>query len=147
MTRAAIAALALGAALSAPGCSDSPTATVTGAVSYDGKPVKSGHVTFTPTDGKGPTAGALITDGKYTATNVPPGPKTVKVEANSGEAPSVQTSADGERVARELKGKYGADGVIRTDSVPPDAEGNNREHEVKAGPQTLDLNLKPPAKR
>lgn len=130
--------------LIASGCSN-PGATVSGTVTYEGEPVKTGYVTFAPSDGKGPSVGAQITDGKYTADKVPPGPKLVRVEASSGAAPSVQSQADVEKLSKELKGKLGPDGIIRTDTVPPEAEGNNQQFEVKAGTQTLDLPLKKPA--
>jgi hypothetical protein len=132
------------AALACGGCSD-PTATVSGEVTYDGQPVKNGYVTFTPADGKGPAVGAQITDGRYTADKVPPGEKVVKVEASSGPGPSVQSQADVEKLSKEMRGKLGPDGIIKTETVPPDAEGNNQKSEVKAGAQTLDIRLKKPA--
>lgn len=119
-------------------------ASVSGVVSYEGQPVPSGYVTFAPADGKGPVVGGAVTNGHYTVENVLPGPKVVKVEASSGAGPSVQTSEDAARVSKELKGKYGADGIIRTETVPQDAAGNNQSVEVKPGAQTLDLALKKP---
>jgi hypothetical protein len=135
---------ALVVALLAAGCGDSG-ATVSGEVSYDGQPVKSGYVSFTPADGKGPVAGGQITDGRYTAEKVPPGPKVVKVEASSGSGPSVQSSADMEKLSKEWKAKVGPDGIIHTETVPQDAEGNNQKVDVKPGAQTLDFHLKKPA--
>ena len=46
---------------------DEPTrAVVFGTVSYVGEPVKSGEIRFIPAEGtEAPTAGGLITDGKY----------------------------------------------------------------------------------
>jgi hypothetical protein len=120
-------------------------ASVSGLVSYEDQPVANGYVTFAPADGKGPVVGGAVTNGRYAVANVPPGPKVVKVEASSGAGPSVQTSEDAARVSKELKGKYGADGIIRTETVPPDAAGNNQAVEVRAGSQTLDLALKKPA--
>ncbi len=50
------------------GCSGGPEfGDVSGTVSYDGKPVEDGSITFTPTDGKGQGGGGTIKDGKYTA--------------------------------------------------------------------------------
>lgn len=132
--------------LAASGCS-APGGVVSGTVTYEGEPVKTGYVTFAPADGKGPSVGAPITDGKYTADKVPLGPKVVRVEASSGAAPSVQSQADVEKLSKELKGKLGPDGIIRTDIVPPEAEGNNQPFEVKPGAQTLDLPLKKPASK
>ncbi len=130
--------------LFAAGCG-AEVGTVSGEVSYENQPVKKGYVTFSPADGKGPMVGGPITDGRYTVENVPPGSKVVKVEASSGSGPSVQTSEDMARLSKEWKDKVGPDGYIRTETVPPDAGGNNQTVEVKAGPQTLDLALKKPA--
>jgi hypothetical protein len=131
-------------ALAFAGCSE-PAATVSGEVTYDGQPVKKGYVTFAPADGKGPAVGAEIADGRYAAEKVPPGPKVVKVEASSGPGPSVQSSADAAKLSKEWKGKLGPDGIIRTETVPDSAEGNNQKYDAKAGAQTLDLHLKKPA--
>src|SRR5690349_13504580 len=51
---------------------------VSGTVSYDGKPVEDGAITFVPD--KGPTAGGGIKDGKYSA-KVPVGPAKVSISA------------------------------------------------------------------
>jgi len=50
---------------------------VKGNVLVNGRPAPTGSISFFPVDGKSPTAGATITDGKYTAM-VPLG--KVKVE-------------------------------------------------------------------
>lgn len=138
--RAVLAAAALAAA----GCGGG-AGTVTGEVTYEGAPVRKGYVTFAPADGKGATAGAEIKDGRYTAEKVPPGEKVVKVEASEGPAVSIQTTEELERFSRENKGKIGPDGIVRTETVPPDAVGNNQKYEVKAGSQELNLTLKKPA--
>jgi hypothetical protein len=142
----ALSALFPVAMLLAAGCSD-PSASVSGEVTYEGKAVKDGYVTFAPTDGKGPTVGGPIKDGRYSVENVPPGPKVVQVEASSGAGPSVQTTEDLERLSKEMKGKVNPDGIIRTETVPQDAEGNNQKGDLKAGSQTLDLHLEKPAKK
>lgn len=128
------------------GCSDG-TATVSGTVTYNDEPVKNGYVTFSPADGKGPVAGAQIADGKYTATKVAPGPKVVLVEAADKPVASIQSQGDLEKLPKELRAKMGPDGVIRADTIPPTAEGNNRKVDVVPGPQTIDLPLKRPAKK
>ena len=38
---------------------------VAGEVTFDGKPVEEGTISFEPTDGKGPTTGGKIVGGKY----------------------------------------------------------------------------------
>ncbi|MBA4190200.1 MAG: hypothetical protein C0467_19620 [Planctomycetaceae bacterium] len=54
---------------------------LSGAVTYDGKPVEDGAISFIPVDGKSPTAGGTIKDGKYTATKVPVGATKVSITA------------------------------------------------------------------
>jgi hypothetical protein len=54
-------------------------AAISGTVSYDGKALEKGLISFVPTDGKGPTAAAPIADGKYSL-KVAPGKKLVKIE-------------------------------------------------------------------
>lgn len=62
------------------GCSKGPPmGQVTGTVTVDGTPAKSGAIGFFPVDGNSVTTGAAIKDGKYTA-EVPVG--KVKVEIN-----------------------------------------------------------------
>jgi hypothetical protein len=139
--RATVAAAVLFAAA---GCGEGG-GTVSGEVTYDGQPVKNGYVSFTPADGKGAAVGGPITDGRYSVEKVPPGKKVVKVEAADKAGPSIQTTEELERFSRENKGKIGPSGIIPTDTVPPDAEGNNQSFEVKSGAQTLNLTLKKPS--
>ena len=69
--------------IAAVGCSRGPAVgTVTGEVTYDGQPVKDGHVTFTPVDGKGQTGGAPILDGKFKAEQVPALKMKVELHGN-----------------------------------------------------------------
>jgi hypothetical protein len=138
--------LAVGVALVglfAAGCG-TDAGSVTGEVTYDGKLVENGFITFTPADGKGKMVGAPITNGRYYAEKIPPGSKIAKIEASSGPGPSVQSSEDMAKLSKEWKDKVGKDGVIRTETVPADAEGNNQTVEVKQGEQTLNFALKKP---
>jgi|SRR5262245_27095467 len=69
--------------IAAVGCTRGPAVgTVTGDVTYDGQPVKDGHVTFTPVDGKGQTGGATIVDGKFKAEQVPALKMKVELHGN-----------------------------------------------------------------
>jgi hypothetical protein len=61
------------------GCADRTTGEVSGTITFDGQPVEAGGITFLPADGKAPTAGGQITDGKYKV-RVPVG--TAKVVIN-----------------------------------------------------------------
>ena len=65
----------LGALLAPPflfaGCNGSGRLPVQGEVSFDGEPIKYGHVQFTPISGtEGPTGGAEIRDGAYEVASV-----------------------------------------------------------------------------
>ena len=53
--------------------------TYAGAVSLDGNPVVEGTIDFRSADGSGPTAGTLITDGKYSV-RLTPGAKSVTLQ-------------------------------------------------------------------
>ena len=53
---------------------------ITGAVTYDGQPLQNGTISFLPSDGRGPTAAAIIAEGNYSV-KVAPGPKHVRIES------------------------------------------------------------------
>jgi hypothetical protein len=75
------AAVAVLAPVLLAGCSGGGTAgSVSGEVTLDGQPLKTGIIRFVPADGKTPTADAGITDGKYAAT-VPVGEMKVEITA------------------------------------------------------------------
>ena len=59
------------------GCSTDSAAEVSGTVTFDGKPVADGAISFRSPDGSTSTAGGIVKDGKYSA-KVPRG--TMKVE-------------------------------------------------------------------
>src|SRR6476620_1216674 len=63
------------------GCSRSDLGTVTGNVTVDGEPAKVGAISFFAVDGRAPTAGAPIVDGKYTA-RVHPGQCMVQIRVS-----------------------------------------------------------------
>ena len=61
------------------GCSeDIKLGTVTGTVTLDGQPLKSGTIRFDSADGHAPAADASIADGKFSA-KIPPGDKRVSI--------------------------------------------------------------------
>jgi hypothetical protein len=70
----AIAAIALACT----GCNERTMGTVSGTVTVDGAPAKTGSIAFFPTNGKSRTTGAVITDGQYTA-QVPFGKSKVEI--------------------------------------------------------------------
>ena len=62
----------------AAGCSDSHEATVSGTVTVDGAPAKTGSIAFIPADGQSRTSGGPITDGKYES-RIPIGKQRVEI--------------------------------------------------------------------
>jgi hypothetical protein len=66
------------AVLMAAGCGGG-AGEVSGTVTFDGKPIEQGSIKFTPEDGKGPTTGDAIKDGKYSVQKVPLGPAKVSI--------------------------------------------------------------------
>lgn len=132
-----IAAFAVGL-LAVAGCSDGPaTGTVTGTVSVDGGgvPAEGSSINFVPADGKSPTAGAQIVNGKYSVT-VPVGNAKVEI-----------------RVPRPLGGKAkpaapkagpgaGAGGYIE-ESLPAEYnDATTLTFDVKAGSQEKNWDVK-----
>ena len=92
MCRNAIAVVSLGWLLSAlAGCSGNGLVQVAGEVTVNGSPLKSGTISFYSDAGEksGPSAGAIINDGKYSAA-VSPGRKRVEIRGyrKVGQKPS-----------------------------------------------------------
>jgi hypothetical protein len=128
------------------GCG-SPTATVSGEVTYEGQVVGDGYITFTPTDGKGKDAGGPITNGSYKVTGVPPGPKVVKVVAVK-KVNFASTSEEMMQRAAEARKAGNYDGLVDpADTIPERAEGNNAQVEIHPGDNAHDFHLKKPAKK
>lgn len=127
-------------------CGCEPTTSVSGTVTYEGEAVADGWVTFLPADGKGQEAGGKITDGKYRVDEITPGEKIAQI-IGVKEVPFVASSEEMERLSRENpETEAGRDVVHSADTIPPDAQGNNRAVVVKEGEQSIDLRLtKPPA--
>jgi hypothetical protein len=126
-----------------PGCSGS-LGTLSGDVTYDGQPVGEGQIVFVPADGNGPEVADKITNGKYTVSRVPPGPKIVRIEAYR-KVNFASSSEEMMKRAAEARKRGDDSGLVDpADVIPPNAEGNNAKVEVKAGSQTLDFHLKKP---
>jgi hypothetical protein len=125
----------LAAVLAVAGCGGEKTGEVTGTVTVDGHaPPVGSSISFIPADGKSPSAGGGIEDGKYTATKVPVGPAKVRIivpKFASGKAPKPQAGpgAEGDRVVGEL--------------VLVDDQGRTElTYEVKSGRQEKNWELK-----
>jgi hypothetical protein len=123
----------------AAGCAKQTT--VSGLVTYEGRPVAKGAITFLPVDGQGPSCGAPIIAGHYELA-LPPGRKVVRI-VETPTLDHIPTRAELEQAAKR-KSREGADESDR--SLPPNASGNNVEVEIVSGRQTLDFALTRPPK-
>jgi hypothetical protein len=109
----------LTAVLTVAGCGDG-LSEVSGTVKFDGKEVEKGTIGFIPIDGKGPTTGGPITDGKYSV-RVPVG--LMKVEIRATKAGAKKKSYDGpggkwyETVEELLPEKYHSKSELQLEVV------------------------------
>lgn len=122
------------------------TGDVTGTVNVDGLPLENGVINFTPLDG-GPTQGAPIKDGKYTANNITVGKSKVSITATGGSgAPAGGFSYASHEQMKEMMAHKDAQKVEAkkktAKTVPADAEGNNQEQTITTGKQELNFDLK-----
>jgi hypothetical protein len=112
--------------------------TVTGEVSYNGAPVESGVITFSPT-GSGTSFGAKIASGKYQTEKAYTGEYRVMVVATqSGTAP---------RSREEAQQHQGGLSTQTGNYIPEEAEGNGKTVEIKGGDQTLDVVITGPPRK
>lgn len=138
--------LVLAALVIAPaGCSS--TCSVNGEVTYEGVKVNDGMITFLPADGKGPTAGGPISQGRFSVDRLTPGKKIVQITAVK-EVPFARSSEEMAKRFAAAKAKGDGSGLIDpADLIPPHAIGNNVTVEVTPGTQTLNFALKKPKPR
>lgn len=139
-TIAALGALAL---CCSAGCGDS--ASISGTVTYAGKPVTRGVISIAPANGKGKGEGAKILNGKYAIEQIAPGQKRVTVVGLTGgdeAAPAAALSS--EDFAKGLgKNQRRSQEIVE---IPMDAEGNGQRVEIELGVQTVNFDLKPSKK-
>jgi hypothetical protein len=123
--------------------------TITGTVSYQGKPLPSGSVMFVPQTGTPVTA--TIDDGKYTVEKVPTGPAKIGVTSVNFDAPSGQMAQmmmppkdapipPEARKAMEARGQ-GKKGIKIPENYG-DPEKSGLTHTVTGGQQVHDIPLK-----
>ena len=139
-------AFAVLAVAAATGCGGG-NGSLSGRVTYEGEPVASGAVTITPADGKGSLSGGEITNGQFTVNEIPPGKKVINITAVK-KVPFARSSEEMAQRAAEQQARGDDSGLIDpADIIPPDAQGNNVELEIKPGPQSHEFKLsKPTAK-
>ena len=114
--------LLVGVAALAAGCGGGEKAhTVSGTVTFDGEPVKEGHIAFHPAGG-GAGAGASISGGRYSVT-APAGKYRVEVNASRmTKLPPGQTGMNGatEEVREFIPKRYNSASELTADVPGPD---------------------------
>ena len=125
--------------------------TVTGTVTYDGKPVENGLVTFALAEAGlkgGSNAQGPVVSGKFSVPGVSPGSNSVTV-TGGGAAPQQYEGDGGYGQRRKMpdmsKGAAAAKNAMKqltsADTVPPDAPGNSIKVDVKEGMDPLDMKI------
>lgn len=112
---------------------------VSGTVTWEGKALEQGSITFFPADHKGAAQGAFVINGRYTLTGLTPGRKRVRIV---GQPTPVRTGEGGVKL------------LPPATAIPENAIGNNDVIDIVAGQQTVDFTLtkppepaKPPARK
>jgi hypothetical protein len=125
--------------------------TVTGSVSYDGRPVENGMVTFALAEAGlkgGSNAQGPIVNGKFSVPGVSPGGNSVTV-TGGGPAPQQDQGPVTYEKRRKMPDMSKGAGAARdamkqvtsTDTIPPDAPGNSVKVDVKEGMEPLDIKI------
>lgn len=139
-----------GAMLLAGGCASK--ATITGTVTYKGKPIPSGSITFTPESGA-PLVNAPIRDGKYTAESVPTGDAKVSITSlymNRSSSPMMDPNKRDKLAPPKDAPPEAQKAYQRTPEFKPglkipekytDPEQSGLSYTVQRGSQTKDFNL------
>lgn len=115
----------VGVAFSTAGCSKGPskpqpTATVKGTVTWQGKPIELGDISFRMEQQKDDPISTQILKGSYQV-KLLTGPGTVEIQAF----------------------RPGEEGTSGDPVIPPDTLGRVRKIEIKDGDQTLDFQIAP----
>jgi hypothetical protein len=108
---------------------------VTGSVTFNGKPIEKGLITFSPTGSKGGTAGGDVAAGKFRVEGIVPAAYQVSVAA----VPELKIVGPNDPEAKRTL----SDAEIRAmiDPLPADTTGKEQAVEVKGGRQVLDFKL------
>jgi hypothetical protein len=129
-------------AAAAGGCGRS-TATLSGTVTYRGRPVTSGEVVFLAADGRAAAHAPIDPDGRYTVQGVPPGEARVAVDnappswyATFSRLPATLANDPEVREARAQAARY-----VPTPPRYRDPNQSGLTHTVEKGSQTYDIAL------
>lgn len=143
------------------GCSR-PMASITGTVSHNGKALKGGSVTFISTEGLISDSGAIGEDGRYSVPQITSGKFKVCVDTSFLAPPSIggprgasapitgAAPPPGALIPEGYKPSNPADAAIVSNAkkyvkIPTKYKFEDQtdlSYEVKAGPQTYDIDLK-----
>ena len=110
------------------------TGTISGNVTYQGKPLPAGIITFHTADGKSSVSAQLQADGTFAAKDVPVGPTRVTINTKPAKP---KPPAEKEPQKPEEGPKF-----IPIPAKYADPNTSGLAYEVKPGKQTLDLDLK-----
>jgi len=106
-------------------------ASVGGKITYDGKEVDKGFITFYPADDRGTAVGSEVRDGHYSVPEIEPGKKRVLISTQAQPVVVSGSGTEGRRVR-----------LVRPEhAIPADATGNNRTVDIGKGDQALDFEL------
>ncbi|NOX55775.1 MAG: DUF4198 domain-containing protein [Planctomycetes bacterium] len=124
-----------------PGCAGGPaTVEVSGTVTFDGKPIPDGQITFHPAQGTGRSYSGKIENGKFSF-QCEPGAKKVEITATREVKADASKLSPEEQVQLE---EEGAEGTVPEQYIP--ARYNTQTEltaEVKeSGDNTFEFNLK-----
>jgi len=142
--RGFLAALFLLAVLGATGCSGAKQASVTGRVSYKGKPVTSGTVVLFDQNGHASDLGNVQPDGTYTIARAPVG--TDKVSFDNPPPPKTALPP-GQKAPPANDPEFAEAAKAKANYVPTppqykDPVQSGLTVEVKSGKNTIDIDLK-----
>jgi hypothetical protein len=133
------------------GCSSSSQGTISGKVTYHGKPVPAGTVVFVP-QVQGGSFAAPIRDGQYKLENCPVGPAKIAVSSKQAITAPMKGMMSKTKPPPEIEEKLGrgapAEGASSnnapTASIPPryqDPEKSGLSYTVKSGSQVHDIDI------
>lgn len=111
--------------------------TMSGKVTFEGEPVQNGAISFLAEDGSTAAVGGSILQGNYEVSDIPPGPKVVKIEA----VREVQFAKSSAELAAAAAAGTPAESA---DLIPSNAVGNHAKVTVTAGTQKHDFQLSKP---
>jgi hypothetical protein len=122
------------------GCGGS-SVRVSGQVTYDGRPVEKGIITFLPADGKGSPVAGPIVGGRYQIEGLSPGPKLIHIDAERAPVTFPRSRADRAHAATANAAANEAAGGPLGPSRDA-AVGNDASVDITPGTQEHDFHLR-----